>query len=182
MDILRGLLDRIVLLGAVLAAGCAPSFVAQYRQRLGGRLDQVVADLMPFQQIADRFHGGSLAALIQHHLQSSDVTFHAEGAAIQSLVDAEANLRSMLASLDVDLVHQVGFLLAHHDPAITRATWEAFVPGFTLSAQSLVLALGVGIGVWLLFLGIWAGMARLAALATAPPRPPPPPRRAPTMR
>lgn len=182
MAILRGLLDRLVLLGAVLAAGCAPSFIAQYRQRVGGRLDQVVADLMPFQQIADRFHGGSLAALIQHHLRSSDTTFHAEGAAIQAMVDAEAGLRAMLEGLNADLLHQIGFLLAHHDPAIARATWEAFVPGFTLSGQSLVLALSAGMTVWLLFLGLWAGIARLAALATAPPRRPPAPRRTPTIR
>ena len=44
MDILRGILDRIVLVGAILAAGCVPSFIAQYRQRLGGMLDQANKD------------------------------------------------------------------------------------------------------------------------------------------
>ena len=97
MKFLGGLLDRLVLLVAVVAAGCVPSFIVQYRQRLGGRLDQVLADLAPFQAIADRNHGGSLDELIRYHLQSSDATFHQEGAALQAMVQAAARLRSMLA-------------------------------------------------------------------------------------
>jgi hypothetical protein len=61
MKFVRDILDRIVLLAAVVAAGCIPSFIVQYRQRAGGRLDQVLADLAPFQEIADRNHGGSLS-------------------------------------------------------------------------------------------------------------------------
>jgi Protein of unknown function (DUF2937) len=181
MAILRGLIDRIVLLSAVLVAGCAPSFVAQYRQRVGGRLDQVSADLQPFQQIADRLHGGSLDALIQHHLGSSDATFHAEGAAIQAMVDAAARLRAMVEGLNGDLVHQIAYLLAHHDAAISRATWDAFQPGFALNSQSLVIAIGAGTLFWLAFIGIWAGIARLLRIAATPKRPAAP-RRTPTLR
>ena len=63
MFLLRGLLDRILLIGAIFAAACVPSFIAQYRQRLGGRLDQVLHDLAPFQEIANRNHGGDLRKL-----------------------------------------------------------------------------------------------------------------------
>ena len=38
---LRGLLDRLVLLAGTVAGGCVPGFIQQYRQRVGGRLDQV---------------------------------------------------------------------------------------------------------------------------------------------
>ena len=64
MFLLRGLLDRILLIGAIFAAACVPSFIAQYRQRLGGRLDQVLHDLAPFQEIANRNHGGDLRKLV----------------------------------------------------------------------------------------------------------------------
>jgi hypothetical protein len=66
MKVVRDILDRIVLLAAVVAAGCIPSFIVQYRQRAGGRLDQALADLTPFQAIADRYHGGSLAELVRY--------------------------------------------------------------------------------------------------------------------
>src|ERR1039457_4926951 len=105
MPVIRGVLDRIVLLFAVVLAGCVPSFIAQYRQRASGRLEQVLADLAPFQQIADHEHGGSLADLVRYHLQSTDPTFHREGAALQSMLDSAERLRALLRGLDTDLYH-----------------------------------------------------------------------------
>ena len=161
MGVIRGLLDRIVLLCAVVGAGCVPSFIAQYRQHASGRLEQVLADLAPFQQIADREHGGSLAALIQHHLQSADVTFHTEGAALQNMVDAAGRLRALLQGLDGDLYHQCLYLLLHGDPGLARATWDLFEPGFSLTLQGALFALCLGALVWLLFLGLWQAVAWL---------------------
>src|SRR2546429_70783 len=40
MLFLRGLFDRLFLVTAVVAGGLLPGFIAQYRQRVGGRLDQ----------------------------------------------------------------------------------------------------------------------------------------------
>jgi hypothetical protein len=181
MNAVRALLDRIVLLAAVVAAGCIPSFIVQYRQRLGGRLDQVLADLSPFQQIANRNHGGSLTELIRYHLASTDATFHQEGAALQSMVQSSERLRAMLAGLDTDLVHQCAYLLLHHDGELLRATWGGYQPGFTLDLQSVLFALAVGVVLWALFLGLWHAVAYLFdALRRGPPRLPPqrvPPRR-----
>ena len=172
MSWLGAILDRIVLLAGVVAAGCIPSFIVQYRQRLGGRLEQVVADLAPFQAIADRYHGGSLAELINYHLQSTDATFHQEGAALQSMVLSAERLRSMLAGLDTDLMHQCAYLALHHDNELLRATWGAYQPGFTLDLQSVVFALAVGIALWAVFLGIWHGVrALLKAWGSGPSRP-----------
>ena len=161
MGVIRGLLDRIVLLCAVVAAGCVPSFIAQYRQHASGRLEQVLADLAPFQQIADREHGGSLSALIQHHLGSSDATFHGEGAALQNMVAAADRLRALLQGLDTDLYHQCLYLLLHGDAGLARATWALFQPGFSLTPQGAFFALSLGVLLWLLFLGAWHAVAWL---------------------
>src|SRR3984885_7550848 len=178
MKAVRAILDRIVLLCAVVAAGCIPSFIVQYRQRAGGRLDQVLADLSPFQEIANRYHGGSLTELIRYHLQSTDTTFHQEGAALQSMVQAAERLRAMLAALDSDLVHQCAYLLMHHDSELVRATWGSYQPGFTLDLQSAVFALAVGVVLWAVFLGIWHGVAHLIGAlwrgSSQPPSYPPP--------
>ncbi|HEY1725189.1 MAG TPA: DUF2937 family protein [Steroidobacteraceae bacterium] len=177
MKFVRAILDRIVLLAAVLAAGCIPSFIVQYRQRTGGRLDQVLADLAPFQEIANRSHNGSLTDLIHYHLQSGDATFHQEGSALQSMVDSAARLRAMLAGLDTDLVHQCSYLLGHYDSGLVRATWGSYQPGFTLDLQSVVFALALGVLVWAVFLGLWHGIAALARLGAdsegAEPKPRP---------
>jgi hypothetical protein len=161
MSVIRGLLDRIVLLLAVVLAGCVPSFIAQYRQRASGRLEQVLADLAPFQLIADHEHGGSLTALVQYHLQSTDPTFHGEGAALQGMLNSADQLRALLHGLDTDLYHQCAYLLVHGDLALARSTWSLYQPGFALTLQSVLFALVFGALLWLLFLGLWHAMAWL---------------------
>jgi hypothetical protein len=163
--LLRGILDRIILVGAILAAACVPSFIAQYRQRLGGRLDQVLRDLAPFQEIANRNHGGDIRKLIEHHLRSMDTTFHDEGSAIQQMVDSAASLRASLESLNASLWHQLGFLMTSGDPDVARATWDAYVPAFSLTPEHMVFAFGVGVAVWLAFLVVWIAVARLVSVS-----------------
>jgi Protein of unknown function (DUF2937) len=173
MNLVRGFLDRLVLLAAVLAAACIPSFIAQYRQRLGGRLDQVHADLAPFQSIADHNFGGSLTQMIAHHLASQDSTFHAEGAALQSMVDAAARLQAALQALNTDLVHQSLYLLRHPDYDLLHSTWGAYQPGFTLTPEGTLFTLVLGLIVWLLFLGLWHGTAAAVRAGVVAARRPP---------
>ncbi len=163
MRFIRGLFDRAFLLVAVFAGGCVPSFIVQYRQRLGGRLDQVIADLAPFQEIANRQHGGNLSALIQHHLNSSDATFQQEGLAIQTMADAAQRLRMSLEALNTDVLHQGLYLLTQYDRDIARTTWDAYTPAFSISLESLGVALLLGGALWLVFLGLWHGVGSLAA-------------------
>ena len=164
MSFVRGILDRLILLAAVVAAACVPSFIVQYRQRLGGRLEQVRMDLAPFQAIANHNFGGDLSALIRYHLASHDATFHAEGQAIQALVDSAARLTAAVQGLNTDLVHQCLYLLRHADPQLLGATWGVYQPGFTLTLQGAAFALVVGLTVWLVFLGAWHGTAGVARL------------------
>lgn len=158
MDLLRGLMDRIVLLVAFLFAGCVPGFIVQYRQRLGGALDQVSKDLAPFREIAKQFHGGKLEKLIEHHVFSTDPTFQAEGNAIQAMLRTLDRLRAAMEALDTDLVHQILLLVKRGDPQIAKATWAAYQPAFSFSAEGLMFAGAVALGVWLLFMLLWAGV------------------------
>jgi hypothetical protein len=160
MFLLRGLLDRILLVAAIFAAACLPSFIAQYRQRLGGRLDQVLRDLAPFQEIANRNHGGDIRKLIAHHLQSTDRTFHDEGGAIQAMVDSAARLKASVEALNTDLLHQLGYLATNLDHDLARATWETFVPGFSFTPEYALFAVVVGAAIWLAFVLAWFGVAR----------------------
>jgi hypothetical protein len=155
MWIVRAVLDRIVLLAGVVIAGCVPGFIAQYRQRLNGALEQVQRDLAPFQAIADHEHHGSLAELIQYHLQSSDPTFHQEGNAIQAMVDSAAHLREMLQGLNTDLAHQFAFLLVHPDNSLLHATWGDYRPAFALDLSGVLFAIVIGLALWALFMLLW---------------------------
>ena len=165
MFLLRGLIDRILLVCAIFAAACVPSFIAQYRQRLGGRLDQVMRDLEPFQEIANRNHGGDIRKLIAHHLASTDKTFHDEGAAIQAMVDSAARLKASVEALNADLVHQLGYLATNLDHDVARSTWDTFVPGFSFTPEYALFAIAAGVAIWLVFIVGWFAAARLATLS-----------------
>jgi hypothetical protein len=155
MILLRGLLDRLLLVGAIVAGGLIPGFISQYRQRLGGRLDQARIDLEPWQKIADQFHQGELDRLIQYHLASSDPTFHAEGAAIAALRDSVLQLQAMVEAMQGNLFQQASYLALHADAAIARATLSDWVPTFALSGDGLLFALSFAGVLWLSFVLVW---------------------------
>jgi hypothetical protein len=166
MRIVRGLLDRLLLIGGVVAGGLLPGFMAQYRQRLGGRLDQAQLDLAPWQKLADQFHHGDLQQLIQYHLASTDPTFRAEGHVIQSLLDAVHALQAAVQALHASLFQQMFYLIGHADPGLLRATYADWVPTFALSGEGLLFAALVALSVWLAFQGLWWLLARTGGRRT----------------
>jgi hypothetical protein len=159
MSILRGFLDRVLLICAVVAGGLVPGFIAQYRQRLGGRLDQARLDLEPWQKLADQFHHGSLEQLIQYHLNSTDPKFQAEGAVIRSLTESVHQLQLAADALHQNLFEQVSYLALHGDSQLAHATLSDWVPTFALSSEGVLFALVFALGLWLLFHALWQGFA-----------------------
>ncbi len=178
MSFVRGFVDRVLLICAIVAGGLVPGFISQYRQRLGGMLDQARLDLAPWQAIANqRFHG-DLTQLIQYHLASKDPTFHAEGAALSALAASVQRLQSEVAALHGNLFQQAAYLSLHVDPAIAHATLGDWVPTFGLSPDGMAFALAFALCLWLLFQILWSagamsarGLARRRAQRYAAPDP-----------
>jgi hypothetical protein len=159
MSLIRGLVDRVLLICAVVAGGLVPGFISQYRQRLGGMLDQAKLDLAPWQRIADQYFHGNLGQLIRYHLASKDPTFHSEGAAISSLVASVQHLQLEVAALHGNLFQQATYLALHGDPAIAHATLGDWVPTFGLSVAGISFALLFALCLWLLFQILWSASA-----------------------
>ena len=156
MSLIRGFIDRLLLVCTIVAGGLVPGFIAQYRQRLGGRLEQARLDLAPWQKIADQYFHGNLWQLIQYHLASKDPTFHAEGGAIQALVASVQHLQAEAAALHGSLFQQAAYLSLHGDPELARATLSDWVPTFGLSGEAIVFALVFAACVWLIFQTSWS--------------------------
>jgi len=171
MWIVRGLLDRVILVCAAVAGGLIPGFIAQYRQRLGGHLDQARLDLAPWQKLADQFYQGDIDKLIQYHLSSTDATFHAEGAIIRTLVATVHQLQAAVDAMHGSLASQALYLAVHADPALLHATFADWVPAFALSGEGIAFAIVFAIAIWLSFLAIWWLIAR-GGRALRRPRPP----------
>ena len=164
MSLIRGILDRLLLIGGVIGGGLVPGFIAQYRQRLGGRLDQALLDLAPWQKIADERYHGDIDQLIAHHLTSSDPTFHADGLALETLTSAVQALQAAVAAMQGPLHRQLQFLLFHWDADLARATFADWVPTFAVSMQGLGFAALFALTLWLIFQGLWFVAANLATL------------------
>lgn len=172
MSLIRGFIDRLLLVCAIVAGGLVPGFISQYRQRLGGRLDQARLDLASWQKIADQYFHGDLGQLIRYHLASKDPTFHAEGGAIQALLASVRHLQLEAAALHGNVFQQAAYLALHGDPGIARATLGQWVPTFGLSTDALVFAFVLAICLWLVFQAGWsltaAGGRRLSARLRRP--------------
>jgi hypothetical protein len=161
MVFIRGLLDRLLLVCAFVAGGLVPGYIAQYRQRLGGRLDQARLDLAPWQHLADQYYQGDIERLIRYHLESSDPKFHAEGAIIRALVTTVQQLQTAVDALHGSLFRQAAYLALHADHGVASATLHDFVPTFALSGEGIVFALVFALLVWLLFHALWRLIALL---------------------
>lgn len=81
---------------AILVGIQIPSFVEQYERRLDAHLIEVTTNLRGFQEIAERYHGGSFEALLREHETSTSA----------SLRDEVRPLRAMLARRDAFLGEQ----------------------------------------------------------------------------
>jgi hypothetical protein len=160
----------LLLACALVTGGLVPGFITQYRQRLGGRLDQARLDLAPWQHLAEQFHQGDIERLIRYHLESSDPKFQAEGAVIRSLVDTVQQLQTAVDALQGNLFHQAEYLALHADPGLERATFHDWVPTFALSSDGIVFALVFALVVWLTFLAVWQLIALLFRRRVRVPR------------
>jgi hypothetical protein len=161
MLLMRGLLDRLVLIAAAVSGGLLPGFIEQYRQRLGGRLDQARLDLASWQKVADQLFQGDLNQLIRYHAASPDPAFRAEAGVIQQLVATVQHLQEAVAALHGNLPQQVSYLTLHLDASLARATMADWTPTLSLSLEGIAFALLFALVVWLLFHGLWWTLMRL---------------------
>ena len=161
MLLVRGLLDRLLVVAAVVCGGLVPGFITQYQQRLGGRLDQARIDLEGWQKIADQMFHGDLYALIRYHAASTDPTFRAEAQVILRLVQTVQHLQEAVAALHGSLLQQMAYLSLHLDSGLARATAADWTPTFALSLEGIVLATLFGLVIWLVFHSIWWLLFRL---------------------
>jgi uncharacterized membrane protein len=111
MDILYRYLLIVIACASLLLGIQIPNFADQYEKRVDAHLREVTKNLAPFQEIANKYFGGSLDKLIELHRQSGEKAFREEGDAIEKMVQRkarfEADLAALQGSLAVKMVHIV---------------------------------------------------------------------------
>lgn len=158
------LIPRLILLtvacGAILIGIQVPNFTEQYEKRVDAHLSEVRTNLSPFQEIANRHHGGSLDALIAHHEASTDSTFRVEGDAIQHMQQRYLRFQAELSQLQAPLPQQLWHLVRQGDRELLGETREQYSFGILLDRTAVLTGLSLMLACVLVLELMFAGVRR----------------------
>ena len=140
MSILYRYLIVIIACTSMLVGLQVPSFVDQYQKRLDAHLREVSANLMPFQQIADKYLSGDLAKLIELNRNSGSKPLVEEGTAIAQMATRKLRFESELEALQASLPMQALHILLDADQEILAETRAQFTRSVPLDGDALTFA------------------------------------------
>jgi Protein of unknown function (DUF2937) len=137
---MRTLFAVVSLLPALLFSQ-GPEFAEQYRQRLGGAIDELTAVVEHFQEDAQR-SGYDRDTALRLMAQNTERLVRDLGTRMQENVARLDLLRRQqrLFSRGVTLGSLTDFAF-NHDAPLFEKTWESYAPGLSLSFLGLLLAI-----------------------------------------
>ncbi|NKM55057.1 DUF2937 family protein [Rhizobium anhuiense] len=148
-----GPIARIIAIVAGLAGGTvfsqAPEFAQQYRQRIGGAIDELRVIVEDFNAQAAEHHLDRQQAL-NAYAQSSDGFLRDRGVSMRSTITRYDTLLSQQLHLGTAApVAKPFVLLGNADDVVFANTWRDFVPGVPVSFAGLVWGAIGFIGGWI---------------------------------
>ncbi len=148
--------DRVLCVVGAVAFAQLPEFIQQYRQRLGGHLDEARRQLAEFVAIATRSKL-SLPQFIERTSTNPDSTVAQLGGAMRNTVLRVDELVAAEAALSHASLWAKPFIfLRHIEAEVARATWEIYRPAIPTTGEGLVYA----IAGMLTLLGLYHGLIR----------------------
>ncbi len=138
------ILRRLALFIAMLfgvGATQVPEFVEQYRQRLGGAIDELAAIVANFDSRSGQ-HGLTEAQGIDRLRTNSDPIAKGEGHQMEENVQRLQTLReAQTAFRSEGPVARLGTFVTHYDQRIARGAWSDFEPAVPTSPEAFVIGL-----------------------------------------
>ena len=148
--VLGRMLGGALMLFSAVVGSQLPEFAQQYRQRLGGAVDELRLVIERFDSDA-KSEGLDRNKAISRHLLSGDEFFRKRGLAIQDTIaryDRLGGQQKVMAE-DSSFLRLLVFL-TEADPDIRKATFDIYEPAVPVTAEGGVLAtIGAVLG-WLL--------------------------------
>lgn len=127
----------ILLASLLLLTGLqVPSFVDQYEKRVDAHLVEVTENLRGFQEIADKYHDGSIEELIRKHEASTDTTFRLEAEPISRMYQRYRQFSAEKASLDAGLASQIRHIVLYGDDELIQEAMDTYTWTITLDEDS----------------------------------------------
>lgn len=147
--IARLLTGALVITGG-LTFSQMPEFAQQYRQRIGGAVDELRGFVDRFDADAASDHLTREAAL-QRHLAATDDLFRRRGLSMQETIRRLDRLSAQQETLANDSAFvRIVSLAASPDRDLARKALEAYEPAVPVTTEGGVMALLGGLAGWLL--------------------------------
>jgi len=139
-----------------------PNFVDQYEKRVDAHLREVSVDLLPFQEIANKYFNGDIGKLIELHRNSEVKPFQEEGLAIEKMVARKLRFEADLTALQTSLPLKALNVLLHGDKEIIDEAMAQYSYSVPLNQDALVFGACVALAI-LLLLELLLALARLVS-------------------
>lgn len=162
MEILHRYLLIVLACIAMLAGIQVPNLVDQYGKRIDAHLREVIANLKPYQEIANKYTNGSLDQLIALHRQSDQKPFQEEGQAIADMVARKQRFEADLAAMQASLPVQIYHILLNGDRELIQETLQQYTYAVPLT-QDALLAGAVAVAILLALTELLLALARAAS-------------------
>lgn len=150
------IIAALVLAFGAITGSQLPEFAQQYRQRLGGAVDELRAFVQRFDADAQS-QGLTREAALARHAANPDELFRKRGVAMVETVERMSRLDRQLGEMmnDNSLVRLTAFA-SRADREIARATFSAYEPAMPVTAEGGILAsIGAILAWWLYRLVTW---------------------------
>jgi hypothetical protein len=164
MNVLRRYLIVVVAGVSLLLGIQVPNFLDQYEKRVDAHLSEVTSNLHHYQAIADRYHEGSLYALIAFHKANPIKTFQEEGLVIANMHKRKAHFVTDLQALQGGGLWNVLHVVMAGDQELIKETAARYSYAIPLNQDAVIAGVFVAaVNVLLLemLLGLLASLARL---------------------
>jgi hypothetical protein len=171
-DILYRYLMIIIACVALLIGLQIPNFVDQYEKRVDAHLREVLVNLQPFQDIANKYFGGDMHMLIELHRASVEKPFQEEGAAIEKMVQRKLRFEADLTALKTSLPQKALHVLLHGDQEILDEALGQYSYAVPLNQDALIFGAVVAL-ILLLAVELLLALVRLIIRKTLPSSPSP---------
>lgn len=137
--------ERLVFFATALLGMQIPAFLASYRQRIDGQLNEAVQTMSSYQEIADRNHDGDIQKLVDNFLISSDASSREVGLLLLEARDRVEALQFKISALsDGSLLQQIWHFVRYWDSESVQSTWALYQPTILLNGEALACALLIG--------------------------------------
>jgi len=145
MKTLHYILLVILFVAGFLFGVQIPNFIDQYEKRIDAHFLEASESFKGFQEIADRFHSGSMEALIEKHEASGDSTFNAEAQPLRKIFERKIRFEREHQALQASLLGKVRHVVMAGDQEIIQETWHSYSVNLPLNTTSILSGLSIAL-------------------------------------